>query len=278
MTAKRTTVGTIPAKLRLDGTRALTLADVDPDADGGFPDKDAGKAALKIERQRIRELQERLYADHRQSLLVVFQATDSGGKDGVIEKVFGGVNPQGVHVASFKEPTSIELDHDPLWRYHMQTPGRGLIGVFNRSQYEEVLVVRVKGLVPEAAWSQRYDQINAFEQNLAENGTRILKFFLHISREEQKERLQARLDDPNKIWKFSKGDLKDREQWAEYQRAFEDAINRCATPQAPWFVVPANRKWYRNYVVARTVADTLEAMNPRFPPPEEGLDTIVILD
>jgi PPK2 family polyphosphate:nucleotide phosphotransferase len=263
---------------RVDGSEPVLLAGIDPGDTGEYDDKSAAEEMLKAERKRIRALQERLFAEAQQSLLVVFQATDTGGKDGTIKKVFRGVNPQGCRVWGFGVPTEEELAHDPLWRYHHRTPARGMIGVFNRSHYEEVLVVRVKELVPADVWEGRYEEIRNFERLLARNGTRILKFFLHISREEQKERLQARLDEPEKHWKFRAGDLEDRALWDQYQVAFEDAVNRCAMPEAPWFVVPANRKWYRNLVIARTIADTLEDMNPQWPPEEPGLDAMVIPD
>lgn len=258
------------------GTPA-NLSDYDPD-DTGDEKKKAAEAALKKQRDRICEWQERLYAEGKQSLLIVLQATDTGGKDGTIEHVFKGVNPQGCPVASFKQPTPQELAHDFLWRIHPHTPAKGMMTIFNRSHYEDVLVVRVKELVPEAIWRERYHLINEFERNLALANTTILKFFLHISKEEQKERLQARLDDPTKHWKFSSGDLKERAYWDSYQAAYADALSHCSTPHAPWFAIPANKKWYRNLVIATIIADTLEAMNPQFPPAEEGLDQIVIPD
>jgi PPK2 family polyphosphate:nucleotide phosphotransferase len=257
------------------GTR-INLSKIDPDDTGSLRDKDTAKAHLKIVRKRIEDLQERLYAEHRQSLLVVLQATDTGGKDGTIKHVFKGINPQGCRVTSFREPSAAELDHDFLWRIHPHAPAKGMIGVFNRSHYEDVLVVRVKDLVPKPVWSQRYESINEFEKRLAENGTRILKFYLHISKDEQKERLQARLDDPSKHWKFNVGDLADRERWDDYQQAFEDAIGKCSTDYAPWFVIPANHKWARNVFVAEIIADTLEDMNPQFPEQHDDLTNIII--
>jgi PPK2 family polyphosphate:nucleotide phosphotransferase len=259
------------------GTR-VDLARIDANDTGIWSDKETAKTALREVRRRIKALQERLYAEHKQSLLIVLQATDTGGKDGTIKDVFGGLNPQGVRVQSFIKPSEEELDHDFLWRIHRHTPGKGVITVFNRSQYEDVLVVRVKQMIPESVWSTRYAAINDFEQNLVRNGTRILKFYLHISKDEQKERLQARLDDPEKTWKFNTGDLADRELWDEYQIAFQDAISKCSTKEAPWFVIPANRKWARNIAVAEIVAETLEAMDPEFPPAEDGLDKVAIPD
>jgi PPK2 family polyphosphate:nucleotide phosphotransferase len=226
----------------------------------------------------MKDLQERLYAEGQQSLLIVLQAMDAGGKDGTIKRVFEGVNPQGVHVANFKQPTEKELAHDFLWRVHRQVPPTGMIGIFNRSHYEDVLIVRVNNLVPESIWRARYDHINNFERLLADSGTRILKFYLHIDKKEQKERFQARLDNPDKHWKFNLGDLPVREQWDDYMRAFEDAITQCHTEAAPWHIVPANHKWYRNLVICRTIVETLEAMNPQFPPPEDNLDDVTIPD
>ena len=253
------------------------LAAVETRTDGGL-DKDWAKTALAKERARIVDLQERLYAEHRRSLLLVFQAIDTGGKDGTIRSVLKGVNPQGCTVSAFKVPSPNELDHDFLWRYHARTPARGMIGVFNRSHYEDVLVVRVKGLVPEAVWRDRYGRINDFEHLLAESGTSVVKFFLHISKAEQKKRLEARISDPNKRWKFDPADLVERKSWDAYQRAFADALTHCSTPQAPWLVVPADRKWFRNYVVARTVADTLEAMDPRHAESAKGITDLKIPD
>jgi PPK2 family polyphosphate:nucleotide phosphotransferase len=201
---------------------------------------------------------------------------DTSGKDGVIRHVFEGVNPQGVRVASFKVPTLEELDHDYLWRVHKQTPGRGEIVIFNRSHYEDVLVVRVHALVPEERWKRRYQQINDFERTLAEEGTILLKFFLHIDQDEQKERLQERLDDPNKHWKFNIGDLKERKLWDEYTRAYEDVLSKTSTRVAPWYIVPSNYKWYRNLVIARVLVDTLEGLDMHFPEPEGDLSQVKI--
>jgi PPK2 family polyphosphate:nucleotide phosphotransferase len=194
----------------------------------------------------------------------------------VIRHVFDGVNPQGVKVASFKKPTPRELAHDYLWRIHPHTPGDGEIVIFNRSHYEDVLVVRVHGLVPADVWERRYDHINAFERLLADEGTTILKFFLHISKEEQRERLQARLDDPGKHWKFSLGDLDERARWDDYVAAYEAMLSKTSTPWAPWYVVPADRKWYRNLVIARVMVDTLEGLEMQYPPAEDDLDGVVI--
>ncbi|HWV22998.1 MAG TPA: polyphosphate kinase 2 family protein [Thermomicrobiales bacterium] len=263
---------------RIGPDSTFSLAECDPGDTAGLTDKKAAKKDLKAVRKRIRALQERLWAEKRQSLLVILQATDTGGKDGTISHVFRDVNQQGCRVYAFKEPTEIELAHDFLWRCHQQTPPDGFITIFNRSHYEDVLVARVKNLVEQPVWERRYGQINDFERLLGENGTHILKFFLHISREEQKERLQARLDDPEKNWKFSKGDLADRALWDDYQAAYHDTIARCSTDVAPWYVIPADYKWFRNLLVARIIEKTLIEMNPQFPEPESGLDDIVIPD
>ena len=268
---------TAPTYRVAPGSR-LDLSTVDPDESGGYTGKADVKPELKRYRERIEDLQTRLYAEHGQSLLVVLQAMDTGGKDGAIRGVFEGVNPQGCEVTSFKTPSTEELDHDFLWRYHKRTPRRGMIGIFNRSHYEDVLIVRVQSLVPEAVWRERYAAINAFEELLTRNRTTVLKFYLHISRGEQQRRLQSRLDTPRKHWKFDPADLRQRERWDDYTAAYEEAISRCSTAAAPWYVVPANHKWYRNLVIARIIADTLAAMDPAFPDPAPGLDKIVIPD
>lgn len=231
---------------------------------------------LEAQRVRIQELQARQYAENKQGLLIVLQAMDTGGKDGTIKHVFSGVNPQGCRISSFKAPNPEEANHDFLWRYHKSAPARGRIGIFNRSHYEDVLVVRVKNLAPEPVWRERYGLINDFEENLVRNNISVIKFYLHISKDEQKRRLESRLADPDKRWKFSTNDIKERAFWEDYQDAFEDAINETSTEHAPWYVVPANKKWYRNLVVARTIADTLESMDPQFPPAEKGLEKISI--
>lgn len=241
--------------------------------DGG---KKQGEAALPALNRRLEALQELLYAEGKHKLLIVLQGMDTSGKDGTIRHVFEGVNPQGVRVVSFKVPTPPELAHDYLWRVHQQTPARGEIVIFNRSHYEDVLVVRVHNLAPPDVWQRRYDQINAFEQLLAEEGVTILKFFLHISKEEQKQRLQERLDKPEKRWKFSTGDLAERKLWDEYMAAYTAVLERTSTPYAPWYIVPANRKWYRNLVISHVIIQTLEGLKMRYPEPEADLDQIVI--
>lgn len=256
----------------------VRLADYDPDDTGSYDDKRAAKAERKRYVDRLQDLQEVLWAEDKHSLLIILQATDAGGKDGTIKHVFRGVNPQGCQVTGFKVPTKEELEHDFLWRIHKAVPRRGQIGIFNRSQYEDVLVVRVDNLVPEAVWRQRYEQINHFEKLLADTGTTILKFFLHISREEQKERFEDRLKEPGKNWKFSMGDLEKRQQWDDYVLAYEEALSRCSTPWAPWYVIPANHKWYRNLVVSQIIVEALEALDMRYPPPLEDAGAIVIPD
>lgn len=201
---------------------------------------------------------------------------DTGGKDGVIRHVFDGVNPQGVRVAGFKVPTPEELDHDYLWRVHKVTPGKGKMVIFNRSHYEDVLVVRVHNYVPSEVWEKRFDQINQFERLLTDNGMTILKFYLHIDRDEQRERLQARLDDPAKRWKFRLGDLEERKWWSEYMQAYEDVLSKTSTKYAPWIIVPANRKWYRDLVISSVLVDTLQSLKMKFPEPEENLDGVVV--
>ncbi len=255
----------------------VDLSTYDPGETSSFAgEKKAGRRHLKHLRSRLAELQRLLWADDRHKLLVVLQAMDTGGKDGTIRKVFEGVNPQGVHVANFKAPTTKELAHDYLWRVHRHTPGNGEIVVFNRSHYEDVLVVRVLGLAPEDRWRRRYDHILDFEQLLVDEGTTVVKFYLHISKDEQARRLQARLDDPTKRWKFNAGDLDHRELWGDYMAAFEEALSRTSTEAAPWYIVPANHKWYRDIVVATTLVETLERLNLRYPPPEDGLDDLTI--
>ena len=216
---------------------------------------------------QIADLQERLYAEEERSVLVVLQGIDAAGKDGTVKHVLRGTNPSGVTVRSFKEPSSEEGAHDFLWRYHHATPADGMIGVFNRSHYEDVLVVRVKDLAPEELWRSRYDSINDFERMLVREGTTILKFLLHISKEEQLEKFRERLARPDKYFKWSDNDIKERKRWDDYQQAYEDAVNATSTAWAPWYLVPADNRWYRNYVIARILAGTLERMDPRYPEP-----------
>jgi PPK2 family polyphosphate:nucleotide phosphotransferase len=242
---------------------ALDAAAAAPPADA--PDTKTLRERLDGLGDEMAELQEALYAEGRRSLLVVLQARDTGGKDGAIRQVFAALDPMGVEVSSFKAPTPAELGHDYLWRIHQRVPARGMIGVFNRSHYEDVLVVRVHELVPEEVWRARYDQINAFERHLADNGVVILKFCLHISREEQRRRLLARLTDPTKNWKFNPGDLRERKRWDAYTAAYADAIGLTNTAWAPWYIVPADCKPWRDVVMAQVIVETLERMAPQFP-------------
>ncbi len=256
-------------RYRIHPGAAVDLAAHDPDDRALFDGtRDDAEAVIGAQTKRLEALQELLYAENQHKVLIVLQAMDTGGKDGVIRRVFDGVNPQGVKVAGFKKPTPDELAHDYLWRVHPHTPGSGEIAIFNRSHYEDVLVVRVHGLVPADRWQRRFDHINAFEKLLADEGTTILKFFLHISKDEQKARLQARLDDPEKHWKFRVGDLDERRRWDDYMAAYAEAIARTSTRHAPWYVIPGNRKWYRDLVIGRIIVATLEALDMRFPPPE----------
>jgi PPK2 family polyphosphate:nucleotide phosphotransferase len=242
----------------------IKLSKIDPDNTGGITKEKALQRFCDL-REKIYELQEILYAEHRRSLLLIFQAMDTGGKDGAIKNLCAGLNPAGLEITSFKAPSSEDLDHDFLWRVHKATPRKGMIGVWNRSHYEDVLIVRVHKLVPKKVWKARYDQINRFEEILTENGTTILKFMLHISKEEQKKRLQARLDRPDRWWKFNPNDIKERARWGDYQKAYEDAVNNCSTECAPWHVVPANHKWARNLALAEIVLRTLKEMDPHYP-------------
>lgn len=255
----------------LDTTPYRIIPGVQPDLtarptheDGGLDRREAEERLDQLTKQ-MQEWQERLFAERKQSLLIVLQAMDAGGKDSTIRKVLGPLNPQGVRVWSFRKPSSIEAAHDFLWRIHRRAPGRGFIGVFNRSHYEDVLIVRVRGLAPESVWRARYEHISAFESLLHTEGTRVLKFFLHISREHQRTRLQRRLDNPGKHWKFNPDDLRERARWDEYMRAYEEAITRCGTETAPWYVVPAEDRPYRNLLVASAILQTLQSMKPEFP-------------
>ena len=253
------------------------LADIDPRSTCNFSgNKEATVAIFAQLNAQLVELQEVLYAENKHKVLIVLQATDTGGKDGVIRKVFSGVNPSGVHVASFKAPTPEELEHDYLWRVHQCVPGKGEMVIFNRSHYEDVLITRVEGWIDDRTAKRRFRQINDFETMLVEEGTIILKFFLHISKEEQKQRLQDRLDDNAKNWKFNPGDLVARGKWGEYQRVYEQAINATSSPHAPWHIVPADRNWVRDLYVCSVIVSTLRDLNMRYPDPAPGLDKIVI--
>jgi PPK2 family polyphosphate:nucleotide phosphotransferase len=246
----------------------VRLGDLDPRRTLHFADKESARAATDDDAREIGRLQDALYAEGKRALLVVLQGIDTSGKDGTISDVFSATGPFGVAVTAFGVPSEIERAHDYLWRVHHAMPRRGTIGIFNRSHYEDVLVVKVKGLASAADIEQRYDQINAFEKHLAENGTTILKFMLHISKEEQRERLQARLDEPDKRWKFNPGDLEDRARWDEFMAAYETALSRCSTEWAPWYMIPADRKWVRSAAIAEIVRRTLTAMDPQYPVPD----------
>lgn len=265
-------------RYRVEPGEPIKLAEIDPNTSEEYKKKKDIEDELEHQRDRLNKLQERLYAEHERSLLIVLQAMDTGGKDGTIKHVFQGINPQGCRVWSFKKPSDEESNHDFLWRYHQRAPQRGMITIFNRSHYEDVLIVRVKQMVSESVWRKRYQVINEFEQMLTLNNICVIKFFLHISKSEQKQRLESRLQDPDKLWKFSTNDINERKLWDDYQQAYEDAINNCSTAYAPWYIVPANKKWYRNLIIARAIADTLEAMNPQYPAAEQGLENITIPD
>jgi PPK2 family polyphosphate:nucleotide phosphotransferase len=250
---------------RLASSDAIQLTEVPTRADLFHSDRKAAEKEFEKLRDELADWQQRLYAHGRHRLLVVLQAMDAGGKDGTIRNVFQGVNPQGVRVSSFKAPTSIELAHDFLWRIHQQAPPSGMITVFNRSHYEDVLVVRVEGLAPRKVWEARYEQINQFEKMLADTGTTILKFYLHISKDEQRERFQDRIDKPHKNWKFSHADLEKRKQWEDYMAAYQAALHHCSTEWAPWYVIPSDQKWYRNLAIARVLVGTMRELNPEYP-------------
>ncbi len=251
----------------------IKLKDYDPNDSKLFDgNKKDGKEALQKLNAELELLQEQLYAEGKHRLLIILQAMDTGGKDGAIRAVFEGVNPQGVKVASFKTPTPVELSHDYLWRVHQQTPGKGEIVIFNRSQYEDVLVVRVHNLAPEEVWSKRYQHIREFERLLADEGTTILKFYLHIDLEEQAERFLARVEDPTKQWKFNPGDLDERARWDDYMKAYEDMLNQTSTAWAPWYIIPSNKKWYRNWLISKIVIKTLKNLDMRYPAPVENIE------
>ncbi|HRI92510.1 MAG TPA: polyphosphate kinase 2 family protein [Accumulibacter sp.] len=255
-------------------TKKLKLARIDPAQSGGHASNEAAQPEITKYVTRMAELQALLYANADQSLLVVLQALDAAGKDGVVRHLFSGMNPQGTSVFGFKQPSAAEAAHDFLWRAHQRTPGNGEVVVFNRSHYEDVLVVRVHGLVPESVWSKRYALINDFEKLLTENGTRILKFFLHISPEEQLERFKQRLDDPARNWKISESDYSERELWPQYVEAYEEALVKTSTAHAPWYVIPANHKWFRNLATSQIIAETMEEMKLKLPPTRVDLEDV----
>jgi PPK2 family polyphosphate:nucleotide phosphotransferase len=258
------------------GTK-IAVRDLDAADTSAAPgDRQETEAATEALARRLAELQEVLWARHQEKVLVVLQGIDTSGKGGTVEHVFGAVNPTGLRAVSFKAPTVAELDRDYLWRVHAQVPAAGEIGVFDRSHYEDVLIARVEGLVPEARWRRRYDHINGFEQMLVDEGTTIVKLLLHISKDEQRERLQARLDQPEKHWKFNPEDLDVRARWADYETAYSEAITRTATAHAPWHVIPADKKWYRNWAVATIMVGVLEGLDLTWPPPSTDLADVVV--
>ena len=262
--------------VRVEPGSSVDLGDFAPDARLGLDDKEQGEALAAEIGERNAELALMLGADRRRALLLILQGMDASGKDGTVRKCIGPLNPIGVRVAAFKAPTARELAHDFLWRISRELPERGQVGVFNRSQYEDVLIVRVESLVPESVWRPRYDAINAFERNLVDEGTAVLKVFLNISRDEQAERFQERIDDPAKHWKASAEDLAKRERWDDYMEAYREALERTSTEWAPWHVVPADRKWVRNVVVAELIRDALEAMDLRWPALEPELEGVEV--
>lgn len=277
-------VGTMPSKsalpknlelLRIAPGKSVSLADHDPAATLGW-EKESAKAELEELKTRLDTLQQHLYAEESRSLLLVLQAMDAAGKDGTIRNILAGLNPAGIEVSTFRVPGGPEAQHDYLWRVHAEAPAKGMIGIFNRSHYEDVLVVRVKEFVPKSVWSRRYDHIKAFEQLLVGEGTTVVKCFLNVSEDEQRERLQERVDDPEKRWKFRLGDLEDRKLWPAYQEAYREAIERTSTTDAPWYVVPADRNWVRNLAVAKILLHHLEEMDPKLPPEEEGIAGLVV--
>jgi PPK2 family polyphosphate:nucleotide phosphotransferase len=253
----------------------LALSDHDPGETFGWR-KEQARADLAEVLSEVSELQKRLFASKAAAALMVLQAMDAGGKDGTIREVFTALNPAGIDVTAFNVPSHEDLAHDYLWRVHKRTPSKGRIGIFNRSHYEDVLVVRVKGLVPKSVWSKRFGHIREFERTLADEGTHVFKVFLNISKDEQRERLQDRIDDPTERWKFRSGDLDERARWDEYRKAYEDALSETATDYAPWYVVPGDRKWVRNLVVAMIVRHHLSGIDCRYPPPEPGIEGLVV--
>ncbi len=256
--------------------KEIRLKDFDSRYVSGNWKKKSAEQKIKENTAISSELAYRLYAENRRAILLILQGMDTSGKDGTIRTVMTGINPQSCKITSFKQPSQNELDHDFLWRIHNAVPPRGEIGIFNRSQYEDVLIVRVHELVPKNEWQSRYERINEFEQLLVDGGVTIVKCFLHISKIEQRERLQARLDNPHKRWKFNRGDLSERKLWDDYQQAYEDALTHCNTSHAPWHIIPSDRKWYRNMVVSGILRETLEELNPQVPASDPGLEGIVV--
>jgi PPK2 family polyphosphate:nucleotide phosphotransferase len=265
-------------QFRVKPGNPIRLADFEANGKTYFAgSKDEVKQQFKPLNKKLSELQTLLYAQGKHNLLLVLQGMDTSGKDSTIRRVFKGVNPQGVNIANFKVPTAKELSHDYLWRVHQQTPARGEIKIFNRSHYEDVLVVRVHSLAPEERWSKRYHHIREFERLLADEGTTIIKFFLHISNDKQKEKLISRRDTPRKQWKFNPNDLNDRALWPDFQQAYEDALNKTSTEYAPWYIVPANQKWFRDLMVATILVETLENFQMQYPPAPEGIEEMEVI-
>ena len=255
----------------------VKLLDWDPDDTSEFDGtKKEGLTVLKKLNMKLDVLQDMLYAEHKHKILIILQAMDTGGKDGTIRSVFEGVNPQGVKVASFKVPTPEELDHDYLWRVHPQVPGKGEIVIFNRSHYEDLLVVRVHDLAPQKVWKKRFQHINEFERMMKDEGTTILKFYLNISQDEQKQRLLDRISTPEKRWKFNPGDLEERKLWKDYMEAYQDVLSKTSKPWAPWYIVPANRNWYRNLVISSILVDTMEKLKMHYPQPVKNINQYAI--
>jgi PPK2 family polyphosphate:nucleotide phosphotransferase len=261
---------------RVEPGQEVDLAALGTDGKDNHDDRELAEIEFKGFRRELAEWQQRLYAEGKRKLLVVLQAMDAGGKDSTIRHVFAETNPQGVSVHSFKQPTREELAHDFLWRVHRRVPAAGMIGVFNRSHYEDVVIVRVDQLAPGEVWRRRYEQINQFEQLLVATGTTVLKFYLHISKEEQRKQFQERIDEPEKNWKVSFDDLEKRKQWDEYMAAYGEALARCTSVAAPWYIIPADQKWYRLLAVARTIVGTLRNMNPAYPAPQHDLSGVVV--
>lgn len=269
-------VNDIISKLMVAEGKKINLQKLDPDCDFGINEKKAEYVLKQNLKKRMSDLQYRLYAEREKALLIVFQGIDTSGKDSTIRHVISAFNPQSCTVKAFKEPTAEDLSHDFLWRIHKRAPAKGEIVVFNRSHYEDIIQPRVHETIHKSIWSQRYEHINAFERCLSDNSTKIIKFFLHISREEQRKRLQERMTDPSKQWKVSEEDIKDRKFWNSYAAAYQDIINKCSTLSAPWYIIPANKKWIRNLAVGLVITDALEKMKPKFPKPATNLSKIVI--
>jgi PPK2 family polyphosphate:nucleotide phosphotransferase len=265
--AKKEGVAMVDSKYLVTPGKKFKLKDFKTNDTGDFKDRQDAERESKKNLDKLHDLQEVLYAEGKHAILIVLQAMDAGGKDGTIEHIFSGMNPQGCRVTSFKAPTPLEKAHDFLWRIHTHVPEKGMFGIFNRSHYESLLVERVRGYAPKDVWKKRYDHVNNFERLLADEGTTVVKFYLCISKEEQAERLQARLDEPKKNWKFNPADLEERKYWDDYMDAFNDVLEKCSTEHAPWYVIPSDKKWYRNYVISDILLRTVQALDPKFPEP-----------